>query len=81
MVEVTLYGKPGCHLCDDARDAILRVRNRLPFDLIEKNINEDTVLARDFGQRIPVVWVGGRYFCEYIVREDELARRIEALRG
>ncbi|HET6549358.1 MAG TPA: glutaredoxin family protein, partial [Solirubrobacter sp.] len=38
MTTVTLYSRPGCHLCDDAREAIQRVQTEAPFDLDEVDI-------------------------------------------
>jgi hypothetical protein len=60
MTSLTLYGKPGCCLCDEARDAVLAVRAELPFELEEIDISVDPVLHRRYGERIPVLCVDGR---------------------
>ena len=60
MALVTLYGKPGCHLCEDAREIVERVRAEHPFELREVDISVDPVLHREYGERIPVVEVDGR---------------------
>lgn len=62
-VPITLIGKPGCHLCDDARVVIERVRADLAADglatqLEELNILDDEALARLHSEEIPVVRVG-----------------------
>ena len=44
MTVLTLYGKPGCCLCDDARDAIAAVRERHPFELREVDVSLDPFL-------------------------------------
>ena len=44
MPVVTLYGKPGCHLCDDARAVVERVREQRPFELEEVDVSLDPVL-------------------------------------
>ena len=59
MTRVTLYGKPGCCLCDEAREAVAAVRAALPFELEEIDISLDPVLHRRYGERIPVLCVDG----------------------
>ena len=59
MTSVTLYGKPGCCLCDEAREAVGAVRADLPFELEEVDISLDPVLHRRYGERIPVLCVDG----------------------
>jgi len=72
---IRLYARPGCHLCDEARTAILSMRGELaPFELREVDIESDESLLRAYLERIPVVEVDGR-----IVSELELDP--EALRA
>ena len=52
---MTLYGKPGCHLCDEAREVVDRVRAEHPFDLREVDVSLDPGLNREYGERIPVL--------------------------
>jgi glutaredoxin len=75
---VTLYGKPGCHLCDDARAVVARVREQHPFDLREVDVSLDPQLNRAYGERIPVVELDGEELFEYFVDEATLVRRVEA---
>ena len=72
MAVITLYSKPGCHLCDDARDALSRVQKRHPFDLEVVNIQEDPRLLADYGEQIPVVLLNGTFLFEYEVDEARL---------
>jgi glutaredoxin len=60
MARVTLYGKPGCCLCDEAREAIAAVRAERAFELEEVDVSLDPKLYRDYGERIPVVAIDGR---------------------
>jgi glutaredoxin len=69
---VTLYGRPGCHLCDEAREALLRLRAEVPFTLVEQDIESDDDLLRAYLERIPVVTVDGREVAEFFVDEDRL---------
>jgi hypothetical protein len=74
--EVVLYGRPGCCLCDDARDVLLRVRAAHPFTLDERDIESDGVLLRAYLERIPVVTIDGVEAFELFVDEHDLVRRL-----
>ena len=65
MATVTLYGKPGCCLCDDARAELERVRARVPFELEEVDVSLDATLHREYGERIPVVALDGEEVLEH----------------
>lgn len=56
---VTLYGKPGCHLCDDARAVIETVCAELGESYEEVSILDDPALVDRFGEEIPVTFVDG----------------------
>jgi glutaredoxin len=73
---VTLYSRPGCHLCDDARAALERVRARTPFALEEVDITLDDDLHRRYLERIPVVALGGEELFEFFVDETALEARL-----
>ncbi|MDO8210928.1 glutaredoxin family protein [Conexibacter sp. CPCC 206217] len=75
---VVLYGRPGCHLCEDAREILVRVGADLPFALQERDIEQDDVLHRAYLERIPVVALDGEELFEFFVDEDELRRRLTA---
>lgn len=77
MPIVTLYGKPGCHLCEQARDALLEVRARLPFELVEVNIQDDPALFSLYAEEIPVIAVDGVAFSRYEVYPDRLETRLK----
>lgn len=76
MPEVTLYGRPGCHLCDDARVVLERVRAELPFTLVERDIEADDALFKAYLERIPVIALDGEELFEHFVEEAELRRRL-----
>jgi glutaredoxin len=77
MPVVTLYGKPGCHLCEDARAAVERVRSERPFELEEVDITLDPVLHRRYGERIPVLALEGEELFDYAVDEAVLRERLD----
>ena len=80
MRRVVLYGKPGCHLCDEARAVVAAVRERHPFELEEVDVSIDPDLARSYGERIPVLALDGDELFEFHVEADELARRLQSER-
>jgi len=74
--EVTLYGKPGCHLCEEALAVVERVRAEHPFELVEVDVTLDPVLHRRYGERVPVVALDGEELFEFFVDEALLAERV-----
>jgi glutaredoxin len=76
---VVLYTRPGCHLCDVARETVLSLRERLPFSFTEIDIEGDDELELGYGIRIPVVEIDGREAFEVELDAAELARLVRAL--
>lgn len=76
-LRVTLIGKPGCHLCDDAREVIARVTAELGVGWEERSILEDEALMAEYAEQIPVTLVDGRQHDYW--RVDE--RRLRAALG
>ena len=74
---VTLYSRPGCHLCDDARAVIERVCADLGEEYVELSIDDDPALRDRYGEEIPVTLVDGRQHDFW--RVDE--RRLRAALG
>jgi glutaredoxin len=72
MRHVTLYGKAGCCLCDEAKATVREVRRDTPFELEEIDVSLDPGLHREYGERIPVIAVDGEELFEYHVYPDEL---------
>ena len=71
-----MYSRPGCGLCDEARDVILAERERTPFEYSEVDITGDDNLELEFGIRIPVVFVGGVERFELRVDAHELREAV-----
>ena len=81
MTSVVLYTRPGCCLCDDAREVLQRLQSKHPFVLSERDIEQDDALLRRYLERIPVIEVDGLEAFELGVDESELERllcRVEA---
>jgi glutaredoxin len=80
LPRVVLYSRRGCHLCDEARDALDAAAKTTAFELREVRIDDDEALERRYGVRVPVVEVDGREAFEYVVDADRLARLLAARR-
>ena len=74
---ITLYSRPGCHLCDEARTVITRVCAETGETFTEVDIDGDDDLLDRFGEEIPVTLVDGRQHDFWRVDETRLK---EALR-
>jgi glutaredoxin len=70
---LTLYGRPGCHLCDDAR----AVLDRVGAPYAEVNIDEDDELFKRYLERIPVVTLGDEELFEFFIDEGALRARLQ----
>src|SRR5689334_17043376 len=58
-VQIEIYSRPGCHLCDDAKEVVERLQRRFPFSLRIVNIETDVELEKAYGEQIPVVFING----------------------
>ena len=78
MKTVTLYTRPGCHLCDDARSALEKLRAEVEFELVEVNIGTDDALHAAYLERIPVICLDGEHVSDYFVDEPTLTARLNS---
>jgi hypothetical protein len=76
--EIVMYGRHGCHLCDDARTILMRVRTQRPFAYAERDIDDDDQLLRAYLERIPVVTIDGVVAFELFVDEAALLGALAA---
>ena len=76
-IQLTLIGKPGCHLCDDARDVIAQVTQALPdasrVTLEERSILDEPELFDRYAEEIPVVLIDGRQHTYWRVDKERLS--------
>lgn len=73
MPSVTLLGKPGCHLCDDARAVVKGVLADYPeVAFEEKSILDDPELLDRYVEEIPVVLIDDRVHTIWRVEEPRL---------
>ena len=72
MARVTLLSRPGCHLCDQARDVIAAVCADLGEQVEEIDIDSSAALAQRYGEEIPVTLVDGRQIGFWHVDQERL---------
>ena len=75
-VTVVVYGRPGCHLCEQALAVIERVAARVPFVLEQRDIEADDELFKRYLERIPVVEIDGAEAFELFVDEQAFVSRV-----
>ena len=76
---LTLYSRPGCHLCDEMKLVVRRVMQsaRTAIALEEIDITSDPDLEARYGIEIPVLLVDGRKAAKYRISKDELTRIVD----
>jgi glutaredoxin len=79
MTVLTLYGKAGCHLCEEARKVVESVRSERSFELREVDVSVDPELHQRFGERIPVVEIEGEELFEFHVDPVALRERLDTV--
>jgi glutaredoxin len=77
-IALTLYTRPGCHLCEDMKDILRPVATELGCALEQVDISADPALEARFGLEIPVLFVNGRKAFKYRLTERDLRRRLRA---
>jgi glutaredoxin len=78
MVRLTLYSRPGCHLCEDMKAVVESVVEKaartVPLQLEEIDISGQAELERRYGLEVPVLLVDGKKAAKYRVTVEELLR-------
>jgi len=76
--EVTLYTRPGCHLCEEAKAAMEPLLREFGAFLREVNIENDAVLEERYGWDIPVIFIGARKAAKHRVDMEQFRRQLQA---
>jgi len=74
--EVTLYTRPGCHLCEEAKVLIEPILGEFGATLREVNIDEDALLRQRYGTDIPVIFIGSRKAAKHRVDPVKFRRQL-----
>jgi hypothetical protein len=81
MISLTLYSRPGCHLCDEMKAVVQRVAGSSPIAIEIVDISNDPQLEARYGLEIPVLLVDGKKAAKYRVTEEELRRILAGRAG
>lgn len=76
---VTLYTRPGCHLCEEAKAAINEARAEREFTLEEVNIDLDAAMADLYRYDIPVIFINGVKVFKHRVSAREFLSKLRRL--
>ena len=75
--EVTLYTRPGCHLCEDAKAAIAPLLSEFGASLYEVHIDKDAILEERYGWDIPIIFIGARKVAKHRIDVEQFRRQLE----
>ncbi len=75
--ELTLYTRPGCHLCDEAKAKIAPLLRTHRASLREVNIDNDPILRARYNEEVPVLFLGARKVAKFHVDVEQLKRQLE----
>jgi glutaredoxin len=81
VARITVIGKAGCHLCEDAREVVARVAAEAGADVEELSIDDDPDLAERYWEQVPVVLVDGAQHTFFRVDEDRLRQALAGRRS
>ena len=78
-MEVVLYGRAGCHLCERARAILRLLSEEIVFEIRDQDVDGDIDLVDQYGDRVPVVVVEGHEVAAGRVNSRDLQRILGAL--
>jgi glutaredoxin len=79
--DVTLYTRPGCHLCDEAKSAIAPLLREFGATLREVNVDADAVLKERYGWDVPVIFIGSKKAAKHRVDLEQFRRQLQDAGG
>ena len=79
-IELVLYSRPGCHLCDEMKELIAQVLGDFGASLREVDVSTDPELEADYGKQIPVLLVNGKKAFKFRTTQDALRERLQKAR-
>jgi glutaredoxin len=81
MITITLYGKPNCHLCEEALEVIHTARQEYAFELIVRNILENYEDFERYKHDIPVIVLNGVELARHRLTEEQLTSALARQRS
>jgi glutaredoxin len=84
LISLTLFTKPGCHLCEEAKTVVDSVLSQFksqhsaesPIELTEVNILEDQALLEKYGEEIPVLQINGQTHAYWRIDAERLTESL-----
>ena len=74
--DLTLYSRPGCHLCDEMKKQIAPLVSKFHANLREINIDADPILRQRYNEEVPVLFLGARKVAKYSVDIEQLRAQL-----
>lgn len=78
-VELTLYSRTGCHLCEDMEVQLAELAVQLDFCVRRIDIDSDAALVAEYGSRVPVLMRQQTLICEYFLDLPALNNALKAV--
>jgi len=75
--DITLYSRPGCHLCEEMKRQIAPLVTQFGARLREVNIDSDPILRERYNEEVPVLFLASRKVAKYAVDIAQLRRQLE----
>jgi len=79
VIRLTLYSRPGCHLCEEMRREVENLLGDLPHEWNVVDVDRDAELARRYGESIPILFVNGHLFAK--IRLPRLSSKLRLVRA
>jgi glutaredoxin len=75
--DITLYTRPGCHLCEEAKASMAPLLREFGAVLREVNVDEDPELSERYGEDVPVIFIGTRKAAKHRVDLAQFRRQLQ----
>lgn len=79
MIIITIYGKKGCHLCEEAEDVVAKVGKDYKITIQKIDIEKDKELFARYKEKIPVIAINGEEEFVYKVNEKRLRKKLDTI--
>lgn len=76
-IQVEIYTKEGCHLCDVAEAVLKKVQQRYDFQIKQVNITQGKQIYEEYKEQIPVIFINGHKAFKYQIDEKQLVKKLK----
>ncbi|MBI3193783.1 MAG: glutaredoxin family protein [Ignavibacteriae bacterium] len=76
MTVVEILSKPDCHLCDVAKEVVINVQAKHPFEVREISMREGDEYFETYKERIPVIFINKEFAFQYKVSEQQFLTKL-----